>query len=136
MIAVVIASIGIYNTMTMAVTVRAQDIAIMKAIGAHAAAIKRIYLIESTYIGLLGAVTGVLIAFGVSVSVNTLLPWVLESALNVPAADLAGIRFSSIPAGLIALSVTLAIAVAIISGLRPATRATRVDVLQALRRDL
>jgi len=57
-IAVLIASIGIYNTMTMAVTERSQDIGIMKAIGAHPSAIRSIFLIESSYIGLLGAVVG------------------------------------------------------------------------------
>lgn len=40
-VAVLIASIGIFNTMTMAVTERAQDIGIMKAIGAHPGVIKK-----------------------------------------------------------------------------------------------
>ena len=122
--------------MTMAVTERAQDIGVMKAIGAHPAVIKRIYLIESAYIGLLGAMIGVLLAFVVGALLNTFLPLILESTLNVPAADLEGMRFSAIPGNLVLFSVTIAIAVAIVSGLRPAVRATRIDVLQALRRDL
>lgn len=136
MIAVIIASIGIYNTMTMAVTERAQDIGIMKAIGAHPAVIKRIYLIESAYIGLLGAIIGVLLSFGVSYLLNTFMPAILESVFEVPAAELEGMRFSSIPGTLVLFSVTIAVVVAVVSGLRPAVRATRVDVLQALRRDL
>ena len=52
-IALIIASIGIYNTMTMAVTERAPDIGIMKAIGANPKTIKNIFLLESSYIGFL-----------------------------------------------------------------------------------
>jgi len=47
-IAILIAFIGIYNTMTMAVTERAPDIGIMKAIGAIPKVIKRIFLLESS----------------------------------------------------------------------------------------
>lgn len=133
-IAVLIASIGIYNTMTMAVTERAQDIGIMKAIGAHPSAIRRIFLLESGMIGLLGAVVGALVAYAVSAAVNVGVPLIVQSFMNesVPA----DFRFSMIPPYLTLIASLISLAVALASGSRPAVRATRIDVLRALRRDL
>jgi acetoin utilization transport system permease protein len=133
-IAVLIASIGIFNTMTMAVTERAQDIGIMKAIGAHPSTIRRIFLLESCLIGLLGAVMGTIVAYIISIAVNAGLPLIIEGFMNekVPS----DFRFSWIPPYLAVISCLISLGVAILSGSRPAKRATRIDVLRALRRDL
>ncbi len=133
-IAVLIASIGIYNTMTMAVTERAQDIGIMKAIGAHPSAIRRIFLLESAMIGLLGAIIGTAVAYVVSMAVNAGLPLIIEGFMDEKVPK--DFRFSHIPGYLAALSSLISLAVALLSGSRPARRATRIDVLRALRRDL
>ncbi len=133
-IAVLIASIGIFNTMTMAVTERAQDIGIMKAIGASPRTIRSIFLLESAWIGILGAILGGAVSYALSYAVNALLPPILSGVIDseVPA----GFTFSSIPAELTVVSVSISLIVAILSGMRPAARATRIDVLRALRRDL
>ncbi|MGC4377449.1 FtsX-like permease family protein [Fictibacillus sp. Mic-4] len=133
-IAVLIASIGIFNTMTMAVTERAQDIGIMKAIGAHPQTIKRIFLMESSFIGLLGALLGTLIAYIISFAVNLILPIVIKqfTGENVPG----DLSFSYIPLSLTLIATVICIVVTLISGWRPARKATQVDVLQALRRDV
>ncbi len=133
-IAVLIASIGIFNTMTMAVTERAQDIGIMKAIGASPRTIRSIFLLESAWIGILGAILGGAVSYALSYLVNAVLPPILSSVIDseVPA----GFTFSSIPVGLTVVSVAISLIVAILSGMRPAARATRIDVLRALRRDL
>lgn len=133
-IAVLIASIGIYNTMTMAVTERAQDIGIMKAIGAHPRTIRSIFLIESTGIGLLGALIGTLAAYGISILANAVVPLIIQSALEAKAPE--QFQISYIPVSLTLISIGISLFVAILSGLRPAKRATRIDVLRALRRDL
>ncbi|WP_349408262.1 ABC transporter permease [Pseudalkalibacillus sp. SCS-8] len=133
-IAIIIASIGIYNTMTMAVTERAPDIGIMKAIGANPSTIKRIFLIESSYIGLLGALFGTAVAYGISYLVNLFLPMILGSAFGEQPPD--GFMFSSIPLALTIICITICMIVTIISGLRPARRATKVDVLKAMRREV
>ncbi|MFD0959226.1 ABC transporter permease [Paenibacillus chungangensis] len=133
-IAVIIASIGIFNTMSMAVTERAGDIGIMKAIGANPSAIKRIFLLESGLIGIMGAAIGTAVSYAISYAVNAGLPLLVSAALEeeVPA----GFVFSLIPPFLVALSCAIAIGVAMLSGYRPANRACRIDVLRALRRDL
>ncbi|WP_409344455.1 ABC transporter permease [Paenibacillus sp. MBLB4367] len=133
-IAVLIASIGIFNTMTMAVTERAQDIGIMKAIGAHPSAIRRIFLLESGLIGVFGAIIGIVVSYVLSVAVNAALPVLIQSFLDekVPS----DFRFSLIPPLLAVLAAVISLGVAILSGSRPAKRATKVDVLRALRRDV
>lgn len=133
-IAVLIASIGIFNTMTMAVTERAQDIGIMKAIGAHPSAIRRIFLLESGFIGLLGAVIGIIVSYALSITVNAALPVLIQSFLNEQVPD--DFRFSLIPPMLTVLAAVISLGVAVLSGARPAKRATQVDVLRALRRDV
>ncbi|MDF2813952.1 MAG: hypothetical protein K0Q81_152 [Paenibacillus sp.] len=133
-IAVLIASIGIFNTMSMAVTERSQDIGIMKAIGAHPSTVKSIFLIESTYIGLLGAIIGTVVSYAISISVNLALPFVISNFLDETPPE--GLIFSYIPVTLTVICVAISLLVAMLSGLRPAIRATQVDVLKALRRDV
>ncbi|MCA1029509.1 ABC transporter permease [Bacillus timonensis] len=133
-VAIVIASIGIYNTMTMAVTERAPDIGIMKAIGASPSVIKKIFLIESSYIGLLGAFFGTVVAYLISVGVNFGLPLIISSAFGEkPPEDL---MFTYIPWNLPLICVAICLGVTILSGMRPAQRATKVDVLKAMRREV
>jgi acetoin utilization transport system permease protein len=133
-IAVLIASIGIYNTMTMAVTERAPDIGIMKAIGANPKTIKKIFLLESSYIGLVGAAIGTVVAYIISFVVNFALPMIIEQAFGEKPPE--GLMFSYIPLSLPIISFIICYIVTILSGLRPAQRATKVDVLQAMRREL
>lgn len=133
-IAVLIASIGIYNTMTMAVTERAPDIGIMKAIGANPKTIKKIFLLESSYIGLVGAAIGTVVAYIISFVVNFALPMIIEQAFGEKPPE--GLMFSYIPLSLPIISFIICYLVTILSGLRPAQRATKVDVLQAMRREL
>ncbi|GAB2696874.1 ABC transporter permease [Paenibacillus thermoaerophilus] len=133
-IAVLIASIGIFNTMTMAVTERAQDIGIMKAIGAHPSVIRRIFLLESAVIGLSGAVIGTIVSYGLSHAVNWGLPVLVKMVMDEKVPD--NFVFSLIPPYLVMIACAISLGVAVLSGMRPAARATRVDVLRALRRDV
>jgi acetoin utilization transport system permease protein len=133
-IAILIASIGIYNTMTMAVTERAPDIGIMKAIGANPRTIKRIFLLESSYIGLIGAFIGTVVSYGISYAVNFVIPIIIKQAFGEETPP--EIVFSDIPLSLPIICIVICYGVTILSGLRPAQRATKVDVLRAMRREV
>ena len=133
-IAILIASIGIYNTMTMAVTERAPDIGIMKAIGANPKTIKQIFLLESSYIGIVGALIGTIVAYLVSFLVNLGLPLIIEFAFQEELPE--QLQFSMIPVSLVLISVGICLLVTILSGLRPVKRATQIDVLKAMRREI
>ncbi|MFD0715283.1 ABC transporter permease [Paenibacillus sp. GCM10027626] len=133
-IAVLIASIGIYNTMTMAVTERAQDIGIMKAIGATPKTIRSVFMMESFGIGLCGAIIGIAVSYGLSIVINAAVPPIISSVLEGRTPK--GFTFTYIPLSLTLVSVAISLGVAVLSGMRPARRATRIDVLSALRRDI
>lgn len=134
-IAVLIASIGIYNTMTMAVTERIREIGVMKAIGAGPRLVQRLFVMESAYIGVLGTVLAILISYIISFASNLLLPKILEAVMPESGIGELGIRFSTIPWELVLIASAISIGVAILSGWRPARKATKIDVIQALRQD-
>ncbi len=134
-IAVLISSIGIFNTMTMAVTERTREIGVMKAIGASPKLIRRLFLMESAWIGVIGTILAVIISYIVSYLANLLLPFILSSVLDEGLGDMTLI-FSLIPWQLVVIAASISIGVAMISGWRPAKKATKIDVIQALRQEL
>ncbi|MEK3934365.1 FtsX-like permease family protein [Sporosarcina sp. FSL W7-1349] len=135
-IAILIASIGIFNTMTMAVTERTREIGVMKAIGANPKLIQRLFLMESAWIGLVGTVLAVLISYGVSMIANWVLPIIVASASGEESFEELGVVFSIIPWQLVVIASVISLSVAILSGWRPARKATKIDVIDALRQEL
>ena len=134
-IAVLIASIGIFNTMTMAVTERTREIGVMKAIGAGPKLIQRLFVMESAYIGILGTAIAIIISYIISFLANFALPKILEAVMPDSGIGDAGIRFSTIPWELVVIASLISVGVAIMSGWRPARKATKIDVIQALHQD-
>ncbi|MDN7243273.1 ABC transporter permease [Planococcus sp. N028] len=135
-IAVLIASIGIFNTMTMAVTERTREIGVMKAIGAQPKLIQKLFLMESAAIGIIGTVLAVAISYGISILANWLVPIIIMSSLAEEGGDDFTILISVIPWQLVVIASVISISVAMISGWRPARKATKIDVIQALRQEL
>ncbi|WP_079523811.1 ABC transporter permease [Solibacillus isronensis] len=133
-IAVLIASIGIFNTMTMAVTERTREIGVLKAIGASPKLIQRLFLMESIFIGVIGTVLAIAISYIVSFASNALLPLILKAATAEDGFN--NVQFSAIPWQLVVIAAAISIGVAMISGLRPARKATKIEVMQALRQEL
>lgn len=134
-IAILIASIGIFNTMTMAVTERTREIGVMKAIGASPKLIQRLFVMESAYIGVIGTVIAVIISYIVSFTANYAIPKILYMATNEKEFLTTEIQFSAIPWQLVVIAAAISIGVAVLSGWRPARKATKIDVIQALRQD-
>ncbi|WP_313891962.1 FtsX-like permease family protein [Psychrobacillus sp.] len=135
-IAVLISSIGIFNTMTMAVTERTREIGVMKAIGASPKLIQRLFLMESAWIGIIGTALAVIISYAVSFLANWILPMVVGAALGEESFEGVEMTFSLIPWQLVVIASIISIGVSMISGWRPARKATKIDVIQALRQEL
>ena len=127
LIALLVASLGIMNTMIMSIYERTKEIGVMKAIGAKKGDIRVIFLTEAGLIGLLGGVTGVLLglvgAYGMQVGLNFYLTKIGESTQE----------FFTFPWQLGVGCVLFAVLIGIISGLYPAARASRLDPIEALR---
>ena len=132
-IAILIASIGIFNTMTMAVTERTREIGVMKAIGTNPKLVQKLFVMESAYIGILGTIIAVIISYVISFAANWLIPLALELVTGDKSYREVDLIFSAIPLELVVIASLISIGVAIISGWRPARKATNIDVIDALR---
>ena len=128
-IALVVSSLGIVNTMVMSILERTREIGIMKAIGGSDGDIRRIFLVEASVIGLMGGAFGVLLGWIVGRAINFGANWYIESQ-GGPAGNL-----FSLPIWLIAGAIGFSWFVSLAAGLYPATRASRLDPIHALRHD-
>ena len=118
-VSLLVAAIGIMNTMMMSIYERTREIGIMKVLGCRMSNIVSLFLAEAGFIGLFGGGLGLGASFGLSSLINTL------------AADNG---FASvIPLWLALGGVAFSIVVALLSGLYPAMRAMRLSPLNAIR---
>ncbi len=129
MIAIFVASLGIINTMVMAVLERTSEIGIMKAVGASPLDIQKIFVFESSLIGLGGGLCGIVLGWGASRGINPLINYFGARQ------DLPAMEYFHFPVWLILGAVGFAVLVSLVSGLYPARRAAKVDPAVALRHE-
>jgi putative ABC transport system permease protein len=128
-IALAVSSLGIVNTMVMSILERTREIGIMKAIGASDNDIRRIFLIEASVIGVLGGFVGIALGWVVGRLINFGANVYIRSQGGTP-----GTLFS-LPLWLIGSAIAFSIVVSLVAGSYPASRAARLDPIQALRHD-
>jgi len=126
-LALAVASIGIVNTLVMAILERRREIGIMKAIGAGDADIKKLFFTEAGVMGLLGGALGVALGWIIGRVIN------LGTNVYLRSQDLAPEQIWFVPWWLVGSAIAFAIVVSLLSGLYPAARAARLDPVQALR---
>jgi putative ABC transport system permease protein len=129
MIAIVVAALGIVNTMVMSILERFREIGIMKAVGAGDGDIRRIFFFESGAIGLAGGVAGCILGWATSLLINRIVNFYLARQ-GVPFID-----YFAFPAWIFLGAVGFSVLVSLVSGIYPARRAARVDPVVALRHD-
>jgi putative ABC transport system permease protein len=118
-LAVVIAILGIVNTLALSVIERTREIGLLRAVGLSRRQLRSMLRLESVAIALLGAVLGVVLGLGAG--------WALQRSL---ADD--GIDVLSIPGTQLAVFVVLSGLVGVLAALWPGRRAARLDVLRAI----
>lgn len=124
-VALLVAAIGIANTMIMSIYERTKEIGIMKVVGASIKNIRDIFLLESTMVGLIGGILGVLLSLLVS--------FILNKYLFVGGDDMGGGFSSYIPVWLMLVSAIFSAVIGLLSGLLPAIRATKISAIDAIR---
>ncbi len=115
-ISLVVGGIGIMNIMLVSVTERTREIGIRRAIGARARDVLIQFLAEAATLGMCGGVAGIALGFLAAFAITELLDW--------PAA---------VSPGSVALAFGIAGAIGIFFGFYPASRAARLNPINALR---
>ncbi|PHV69266.1 hypothetical protein CS063_16685 [Sporanaerobium hydrogeniformans] len=130
-ISLIVAAIGITNTMMMSIYERTREIGVMKVIGAVISDIKQMFLVEASIIGFLGGVFGVILCYGIS--------WILNTYCLEFFGDLVGTStayktyVSIIPIELAMASIVFATVIGLLAGYMPAKRATQLSALTAIK---
>jgi putative ABC transport system permease protein len=126
-LALTVATIGIINTLVMAILERRREIGILKALGAADRDVKQLFFVEAGVMGLLGGVFGV----GIGWLIGQAVTWGTNLYLhrqNLPPAHV-----FSVPWWLVFLAILFAVLVSLAAGLYPASRAARLNPVEALR---
>jgi putative ABC transport system permease protein len=124
-IAVLVAMLGIVNTLVTAVMERRREFALLRAIGASTGQVERLVLWEAAYLGLIGAVLGV--------AGGLLLALLLIHVINKQ--SFGWTIQMTVPGGVILQAIGLALAAALIAGYWPARWAARQPVVEGLREE-
>lgn len=126
-VSLLVAAIGIANTMMMSIYERTREIGVIKVLGCSLKNIKQMFLLEAAFIGFAGGVVGNLLSFMMSGVINFLTG-------NGSAMGLDG-NISYIPLWLVAASMCFAVFVGMAAGYFPALRAMRLSPLAAIRNE-
>ena len=128
-VSLLVAAIGITNTMIMSIYERTKEIGVMKVIGASIKDIKGLFLFESALIGLLGGIFGVGFSYLLSYVINKFGAQSFGEAMGVYGAT----KISIIPIWLVFASMGFSALIGVISGYFPARRAMNLSALEAIR---
>jgi len=138
-IAMIVAALGITNTMTMSIYERTKEIGIMKAVGASKRQIKRVFLGEAAIIGVLGGVIGLVISVATAALGNLFVQnyVAMQMAMQPTGAtdEATQVTFFFIPLWLAVFAVVFSASVGLLAGVLPAVRAANLDPLNALRHE-
>jgi putative ABC transport system permease protein len=116
LLALTVGGLGIANVMSISVIQRSSEIGIRRAVGHSRSLIGVQFLLESLFVGVLGGLIGALLGIGIVYAVSAFAHWTVV------------ISYAQIP-----IWMGLAIAVAVVAGLYPSIKASRLEPLETLR---
>jgi putative ABC transport system permease protein len=132
-IALLVAAIGIANTMTMAILERTREIGLMKAIGASNRDVLAIFLGEAAGIGFIGGLGGVILGWGGGQLLNAIIVGYMAGQAAQRGGGLGEVLGVYTPPWLIPFALIFSILVGLLSGLYPALRAATMLPVTALK---
>ena len=121
MMSVVIALIGIINTLSLAIIERRRELGLLRVVGMTDHLVQRMVRIESLLIAALGTLTGVILGLFAGWGLIHAIDRLTDASLSF-----------SVPYGTIALVLVLGVVLGVLAALVPSRRSTRLDVLDAL----
>ena len=126
-LALVVASLGIINTLVMAILERRREIGVLKALGAADRDVQRLFFAEAAAMGLLGGVVGVAIGWLIGRAINFGTDFYLNRQ------QLPAIKVAAVPWWMVAMAIAFSVAVSLAAGIYPASRAAKLNPVEALR---
>lgn len=126
-LALAVASLGIINTLVMAILERRREIGVLKALGAADRDVKRLFFAEAGVMGLGGGLFGVFLGWAIGRIINVAANiWLVRQ-------DVQPATIWWVPWWLVAFAIGFSILVSLAAALYPAARAAKLDPVQALR---
>lgn len=119
LLAVIVAILGIVNTLVLSVVERTRELGLLRAVGGTRRQVRTVVRRESVLMALLGAITGIALGAASGVALSRAL---LDE----------GITEVRVPAGTLAVYLVIAVVVGVLAAIGPARRASKVDVLKAI----
>lgn len=132
-ITLLVAALGITNTMIMSIYERTKEIGIMKVIGANFRDIHAMFITEAGLIGVIGGTIGLGFSYVISYILNQLSRNYMNRGMPVTSEEVMGI--SLIPPYLAIFALVFAFLIGVLAGLYPANRAVRLSPIQAIRNE-
>ena len=127
MVALAVASLGMFNTLTVSLLERTREVGLMKAMGMRSSEVHELFLTESMIMGLFGGLAGLFL--GVVAGQLT------SVALSIIAVESGAgyLDVSCTPPVFVIVILSLSLLVGLLTGLYPARHATKISALNALR---
>jgi putative ABC transport system permease protein len=126
-LALAVASLGIINTLVMAILERRREIGVLKALGAADRDVRRLFFVEAAAMGFLGGLLGVVLGWGIGRVIN------LGTSFFLRRQGLPPVDIWAVPWWLVLLAMGISVLVSLAAGTYPASRAARLDPVEALR---
>ncbi len=127
MVALSVAALGMFNTLTVSLLERTREVGLMKAMGMKSWEVQELFLTESMLMGFLGGLLGIIVGFITGKLVGMALSF-FAIFKGVGYVDI-----SYVPLSFVIVIIFLSLLVGIVTGIYPAKRATKISALNALR---
>ncbi|MBU7010108.1 MAG: ABC transporter permease [Theionarchaea archaeon] len=128
-VALIVAALGIINTMLMSILERTREIGIMKVVGASNRDVTRIFLMEALAIGFIGGIGGIILAFLVANGIDIVVGLYISQQGGTAESIVV------MPVWLVIFALGFAMFVGLVSGVFPARKAALLSPVEALRHE-
>ncbi|OGG12731.1 hypothetical protein A2875_02265 [Candidatus Gottesmanbacteria bacterium RIFCSPHIGHO2_01_FULL_46_14] len=127
MVALSVAALGMFNTLTVSLLERTREVGLMKAMGMKSSEVQELFLTESMIMGFFGGILGIMLGGVLGILVSIMLSFfAIIRGVGI-------VNISYIPLPFILVIIFLSLLVGLVTGIYPARRATKISALNALR---